>query len=279
MRQAETWRAELIDLRAQIEARLDFSDEDDVEPELPDRFRERIGQLLDQLQSALARGAAGEQIRQGFRVVLTGPPNSGKSSLLNALARRDVAIVTDEPGTTRDLVEVSLNLAGTLVRVVDTAGIRGAESEAEQIGIRRARDALQTADLVLRLETGRVGQAGEDFKRPCISLTTKADLVLDREAGHRYVSVRTGEGLDLLISDITAAARAGHSDEPVLLSRERHRTYVQQAHRALTRSCGACDEVAADLLRQASDAIGQLTGRVGVEQVLERLFNEFCIGK
>jgi tRNA modification GTPase len=279
-REAEGWLDEITSLRAEIEVRLDFSDEGDVSPELPANFWVRLQQLRRELGEAVRGSKAAEQIRHGYQVVLAGAPNAGKSSLMNALAGRDVAIVTAEPGTTRDLLEVNLDLRGLPVRLRDTAGIREPRSEPEQLGIDRAWQAMREADLVLWLsEPGDASQPGS-VNPNTILVATKADLLPgERRPGRHHISVRTGEGLDGLLEEITQAAVLAIGAEPAVLSRQRHRECVTAALEALD-ACGSQqEEIVAHLLQRASDAIGQVTGRVGVEQVLDRVFAEFCIGK
>lgn len=280
-RRAEDWRSRLIDLRAEIEARLDFSDEADVSEGLPSRFWNAVGELRRELAEAIASASAGERVREGFRVAILGRPNAGKSTLLNALAKRDVAIVTEEAGTTRDVLEVPLNLAGYPVLVSDTAGLREAASEAEREGVRRAEAAAGSADLVLWLQAP--GTEAEALpvrsEAPVWRVRTKADLCPAPEPGDLAVSAVTGAGLEELIGRIGALAAEVMGREPALVTRQRQREAIADALRSLDGIDCAAEEVAADLLRSAGDAIGRLSGRIGVEDVLDRLFAEFCIGK
>jgi len=276
---AEGWRREIIALRAEVEARLDFADEGDVGIGLPPHFWPRLADLKTALQSALASAAAGERVREGFRVAILGRPNAGKSSLLNALARRDVAIVTPEPGTTRDVMEVSLDLAGYPVVLYDTAGLRDSDSVAEQEGIRRAKRTAVEADLVLWVEDSRTEiEAAPDTYAPVWRVRSKADL--SGETGEGAVSVVTGQGLEAVVTRIQAAAAAAMGREPALVTRQRQREALEQAVEALGGITPELpEELNADLLRAAGEAIGRLTGRIDVEDVLDRLFREFCIGK
>lgn len=279
-RRADGWRETLIALRAEMEARLDFSDEDDVAEAPPADFAERVAALLADMREALADAASGERVREGFRVAILGRPNAGKSSLLNALSRRDVAIVTEEAGTTRDVLEVPLDLGGYPVVAFDTAGLREASSAAEAEGVRRARRAAESADLVLWLEdcTLPPEPLPEIAGRPVWRVATKVDLAPAKPA-EGGISVRTGAGLPELIARIGRAAAEGMGGGSALVTRQRQAEAIADAVAALDLVPGARDEIAADLLRSASEAIGRLTGRVNVEDVLDRLFSEFCIGK
>ncbi len=279
-RRAEEWRETLIGLRAEIEARLDFADESDVAEDLPADFGERVAALLADMREALAGAAAGERVREGFRVAILGRPNAGKSSLLNALSRRDVAIVTEEAGTTRDVLEVPLDLGGYPAVVFDTAGLRDTMSAAEAEGVRRARRAAESADLVLWLEDCTLSQEPlpDVGGRPVWRVATKLDLAPD--ATHPGgISVRTGAGLPELIVRLGEAAADALGAGSAVVTRRRQAAAIEDAAAALDMVRGARDEIAADLLRSASEAIGRLTGRVDVEDVLDRLFGEFCIGK
>ena len=232
------------------------------------------------MDRALAGAERGERLRAGFRVVLAGPPNAGKSSLLNALARRDVAIVAATPGTTRDLVAVDLDLAGLPVTVVDTAGLREAGDAVEQEGMRRARRAAAGADLRLWLSPADAPVGAEASAAATVVVTTKADLATGGAGGLR-VSALTGDGLDALVALVSERAAAGLGGrEPALIVRERQRQAVAAARAALAVvRPGAEPELAAEDLRAASDALARVTGRIGVEDVLDRLFSSFCIGK
>jgi tRNA modification GTPase len=278
---AESWREALLGLRAEIEARLDFSDEGDVAEKLPADFRQRIDGLRSAMAEALAGAASGERLRQGFRVAILGRPNAGKSSLLNALARRDVAIVTEEPGTTRDVLEVSLDLGGYPVLLFDTAGIREADSRAEAEGVRRAKRTAESADLILWLEDSTT--KGEDAPRlpdrPIWRISTKVDLMGSVRQSGLGVSVVSGAGLRQLAEKLREEAADSLGPGNALVTRQRQKEAIQAALDALDVAPALADEVTADLLRRASEAIGRLTGRVGVEDMLDRLFAEFCIGK
>jgi tRNA modification GTPase len=281
-RRAEAWREALIALRAELEARLDFADEGDVPDALPEGFWAALDGLRADLADSLATGKSGERIREGYRIAIVGRPNAGKSSLLNALARREVAIVTEEAGTTRDVLELPLNLNGYAVLLFDTAGLREACSEAEREGVRRARLTAEAADLVLWLEdsTEPPGEAWPVPGIPVWRVRTKMDLSREPATSEVLaISAKSGEGLDVLAERIGETVAAATGSESAIVARQRQREAIEAAILALGEACGAADEVVADLLRSAGEAIGRLTGRIGIEDVLDRLFAEFCIGK
>ncbi|SEQ54264.1 tRNA modification GTPase trmE [Faunimonas pinastri] len=279
------WRERLIGLRAEVEARLDFSDEDDVGGEtLPLGFVDELRRLTDEVKRALAAGSTAERIRNGVRVALLGRPNVGKSTLLNALAARDVAIVSEEAGTTRDVIEVPLDLRGYPVIVFDTAGIRETSSAVEQEGIARGRRVAANSDLVLWLVDGDDDDPAPELGEvPCWRLQTKGDLKAKTAPSDISISAASGQGMSELLDRIEEFARSVSppTNEAVFV-RERQRRVLADLSETL-QLCVAgsqrSDEVLAHLLRQATDCIGRLTGRVDVEAVLDRLFMEFCIGK
>jgi tRNA modification GTPase len=278
----EGWRAALIRALAFLEADLDFPDED-LPGGLADRVVPALGEIASELREHLADGRRGEALRDGFQVVISGPPNVGKSSLLNALARRDVAIVSDIAGTTRDMIEVRLDLAGYPVVLVDTAGLRDSGDVIEQEGVRRARARAEAADL--RLSLFEPGQDGPEGGADDIAVMTKADLSAVRPVGALALSVRTGEGMAGLLEAIEARVvdRMALREAPSL-TRARHRHALEEAIGFLDRAtAGAADgrdpELVAEDVRMAVRAIGRVTGRVDVEDILDVVFGEFCIGK
>jgi tRNA modification GTPase len=285
----ESWRERLLDLRAQVEAQLDFSDEGDVGA-LPATFITDLRALNTDISRTLATRGQGRIIREGFRVVLAGPPNAGKSSLLNALSRSDVAIVTDEPGTTRDLKDVPLDLDGQLVILVDSAGIRETTSKAEAAGIERAKAAMEQADLLLWLEAPdgpRVAPPDfawleEQWRRPpVLRIATKADIGAV-EGADVAVSAATGAGIPELLDTILGASGATLGNPAdLLVSHEEDRAALLASTIALgevEESLNA-PEIAAERLREASAALERLVGMMDAETVLDRLFLRFCIGK
>lgn len=287
------WRASLIEALALIEAGLDFADEGDIGQRT---FTEAaaIIKVLDQaVTHHLEDGHRGEILREGFRVALTGPPNAGKSSLINALARRDVAIVSAEAGTTRDVIEVRLDLGGLPVIVSDTAGFREAQGAIEAEGLRRSRAAAEAADLVLWLTDASHPQTVLPAELAAVADRTllvlnKIDLLSSNGAPALPddmvpLSVKTGAGLEDLIRRLRVIAeeRIGHPGETVL-TQVRHRRLVEACRDSLAAFlAGPPDEVElrAEDLRRAADALGRITGRVDVEDVLDHIFGRFCIGK
>ena len=273
------WRNQLLDLRAEIEARLDFSDEGDV-GNLPESFAGSIASLRADIAGVLASFEHGRIVREGIRVALAGAPNAGKSSLLNALAKSDIAIVTDEAGTTRDVREVPLDIGGQLYILLDLAGLRDTDSKAEAEGVRRARLAIEQADIVLWLRAPDSPPGERSTGERDIVVGTKRDLGLVADADIT-VSAQTGEGLDSLLQRIEQIGTTLAGGEPSLLSRERDRLALMSATDAMDAAARqlAMPELAAESLRIASQALERLVGRLDAERVLDRLFASFCIGK
>jgi tRNA modification GTPase len=282
-RQVAAWREEAIACLAGAEAALDFSDEGDVDDSgLDAALLGRATALRDAVAGALADGRRGERLREGFWVVLAGEPNAGKSTLLNALARRDAAIVSDIPGTTRDAIEVRLDLEGLPVVLVDTAGLRETEEAVEAEGIRRSRARIAQADLVLALVPPGGTPPALDGA-PALTVRTKADLSGVTGDG-LAVSAQTGAGLPALLDALRERAEAGLGQGDALITRARHRDALERCLAHLTRLCagasqGLAPELVAEDLRLAVRALGEVGGHVGVEDVLDRLFAGFCIGK
>lgn len=276
------WRNTLIEASSLLAAELDFSDEGDVSGPLQERARTLAAHVLESLRLALGSFTMGERVREGFVVVLAGPPNAGKSSLLNALARRDVAIVSPIAGTTRDTLEVRLDLAGLPVILIDTAGLRDSTDPIEAEGVRRARMLVERADLVLALRAVDSDPYQVENDVGLLKIATKADLAGPALPDERAISVKTGEGLAELLADIVSRLQARGQGEPPLLTRERHRLAVTDAIEALERAVTARHgqgELLAEDMRLAVIALERLVGRIDVEDVLDRLFSGFCIGK
>lgn len=289
----EGWRCSLIDATALVEAAIDFSDEADVGDTTLSEARGQVQDLATAIRRHLDDGHRGEILRTGFRVALTGPPNVGKSSLLNALARRDAAIVSAEAGTTRDVVEVRLDLEGLPVIVSDTAGIRPTEAPVEREGIRRSIATARDADLVIWLMDAhapepRLPPELKPLADRTLEVLNKADLLPGGFPAMLpddlvAISARTGQGIDDLSRRLAALARAriGASEEPVI-TQARHRRHLEDAAAALDDFLAAPAhqiELRADDLRRAAAAIGRITGRIDVEDVLDQVFARFCIGK
>ncbi|MGX5736982.1 tRNA uridine-5-carboxymethylaminomethyl(34) synthesis GTPase MnmE [Bosea thiooxidans] len=276
------WREKLIEAMSLLAAELDFSDEGDVAGPLQEQALALAGEVLASLRKALGSFAMGERVREGFVVVLAGPPNAGKSSLLNALARRDVAIVSPIAGTTRDALEVRLDLAGLPVILIDTAGLRDSVDPVEAEGVRRARAHAERADLVLSLRDVDSEPYRIEEHPPVLRIATKSDVGGVALPGELAISVKTGEGLTELLAAIVERLQKLDQGEPALLTRERHRAAVTDAVAALERAVAADHgqgELLAEDMRLAVVALERLVGRIGVEDVLDRLFAGFCIGK
>lgn len=279
----ERWRVGLIKASAWAAAAIDFSDEE-IPDDLLGQARAAAAAILGEIANHLADAHRGELIREGIYLTLIGPPNSGKSSLLNALAKRDVAIVSDIAGTTRDVLEVKLDLAGYPVVVSDTAGLRATSDPLEAEGVRRAEDRAQASDItILLLDGAGVNPEVELTDRQTTFVVwNKSDQPwpVDRE-GLR-ISAKTGEGLPELLNLLAKKVQEAleiKSNSP-LLTRARHRHELEQAQLALGRALGASEsELMAEDLHQALRALGRLTGRVDIEELLDVIFRDFCIGK
>ncbi|MCE9648063.1 MAG: tRNA uridine-5-carboxymethylaminomethyl(34) synthesis GTPase MnmE [Parvibaculum sp.] len=283
----ESWRGRLIRILAYAEAEIDFADE-----ELPGDLLWRLGPeieaLASEIQSHLDDGRRGERLRDGVEVAIVGPPNVGKSSLLNRLAGRDAAIVSDEAGTTRDVLEVRLDLGGVPVALADTAGLREAEGSVEKEGIRRGLAKAHSADLRLVMVAAKRGGGVEgDFElaQPGdLRIVNKTDVGGGVE-GALPISALSGEGIEALLATLTERVTAlfGASENPVI-TRARHREGLEACGRELERAlAGLRDdrsgELVAEDLRLAARSLGRITGRVDVEDLLDVVFRDFCIGK
>ncbi|PZO67436.1 MAG: tRNA uridine-5-carboxymethylaminomethyl(34) synthesis GTPase MnmE [Paracoccus denitrificans] len=267
---ADEVRRKLIRAGALIEASLDFADEEMPE-EVPSEVFSILDDVRDMMNAQLAGFPAAERVRQGFEVALIGPPNAGKSSLLNAIAQRDVALVTDIPGTTRDVLEVSLDLRGLAVTLLDTAGLRETRDTVEGLGIERARERAAAADIRLHLsEDGFIDptlwQEGD------IAVRSKADI------GDGDVSSASGVGITELLERIylTLSERVAGAG---FVARERQAAGLRSACASLDQVNTAPPEVLAELVRAASSSLQQMVGRIGVEDYLDEVFSSFCVGK
>ncbi|WP_415922432.1 tRNA uridine-5-carboxymethylaminomethyl(34) synthesis GTPase MnmE [Tateyamaria sp. SN6-1] len=275
----ETWRSDLIRAAALIEATIDFADEDvpvDVSPEVMDLLKG----VQQELTAELHGFRAAERVRSGFEVAIVGPPNAGKSTLLNALARRDAAITSHHAGTTRDVIEVRMDLNGLPVTLLDTAGLRETEDEVEAEGVARAMARAATADLRVFLteEPDRIGLAPEPDD---IILAPKGDLRTDAAA---TVSGKTGLGVDQLVERLTAVLSSRAADAG-LATQERHRVALASAAQgigaALEKVSHGPDlyDIAAEDIRSTTRSLAVLIGRVDVEHLLDEVFSSFCLGK
>ncbi len=302
---AEAWRQRLIAALALVEARIDFSDEADVPEDLISPAVHAAQQLRSEIAAALAGGGRGEQLREGLVVAIAGPPNAGKSTLFNRLARREAAIVSPYAGTTRDIIEVHLDLDGYPVTLLDTAGIRDSAEPVEQEGVRRARERAAGADLVLWVTDGSAADRmvfpeknladasmiwlalnKVDLAEPVNTRVTALSRSIS-EYGFSYrISALNGTGIDQLINGLAGFAKEYFSTvEAGIVTRARHRHLFEQTVAALDRALaeaaksGDHEELIAEELRSAATSLGRLTGRVDVEDILDVIFRDFCIGK
>src|SRR4249919_3078148 len=328
---AELWRRRVIEAQALVEAGIDFSDEGDVPQGLVTRALRIVGPLAAEITQAVAGAGRGERLREGLCVAIAGPPNAGKSTLLNRIAGREAAIVSPYAGTTRDLIEVHLDLGGLPVTFLDTAGIRETEDPVELEGVRRARERANSADLVLWMV-----EEGEGATSPLAALPAAekpavtapiwivrnkidlvqrnerqsqsngrnestrrvnkplTDMVNERLAGMNEfgfspneltfdLSAKSGEGFDALLEQLTKHAETYlEGAEAALVTRERHRRTLEDVVAALQRASRVDpdrEDLLAEELRIAAQSLGRLTGRVDVEDVLDVIFRDFCIGK
>lgn len=280
----------LLALRVQIEASIDFADEElDADGEA--KLRQRLQGARTQLEALLAAAEQGRRLRDGLHAVIVGPPNAGKSSLLNALAGSDRAIVTDVPGTTRDLLQETLRVDGVELTLVDTAGLREEGDAIEREGMRRARGELARADAALVVVDARDPEAGRAAVEGALAgvpeivwLHNKRDLLPSDAAaapGAIPISARTGEGLDALHARLRALAGGG--GEGAFSARARHVEALRRADTLLNEAAAGFaasrPELAADSLRRAHDALGEITGRMLPDALLGHIFATFCIGK
>jgi tRNA modification GTPase len=298
-RRHEAWRAATVEALAVLEAAIDFPDED-LPADIAARARPHLELLARELEAALADAGRGERVREGFRIALIGAPNAGKSSLLNALVGRDAAIVTATPGTTRDVIEAPLVLAGFKVLLADMAGLRETAEEIETEGVRRARDWARGADLRIWVVDA---SASHGAWREAADLVLASDLLalnkddlsegadagparafaMDRDLAVLGLSVKAGQGVERLQEEVESrvVSALGGGEFPAA-TRARHRLRLQEAYEHVLRALGELEgpaELAAEDLRLAGRALGRISGRIEPEEVLGRIFASFCIGK
>jgi tRNA modification GTPase len=288
---ARDWREQIIAISATIEASIDFADEKDVPDDLIAPAKQKIQILSDDIESVLSIEGRGERLRDGLIVAIAGAPNVGKSTLLNRLAKRDVAIVSPQAGTTRDVIEVHLDLDGYAVTLIDTAGIHDASDPVEQEGIRRAQARAADADLVLWMIDGNSDEIEKAIRSSKIFwvLRNKIDdftgvdsRPVSRDVPTHAISAKTGAGITELTDALVQFAGAHFEEDRSLITRARHRVLLTEAAAALKQAAaGELDqpELIAEHLRIAIHSLGRLVGRVDVEDVLGAIFAEFCIGK
>ncbi|KAF7722632.1 tRNA modification GTPase gtpbp3, mitochondrial [Apophysomyces ossiformis] len=306
----EKWREQIISCMAHTEAVIDFGEDEQIEDGVLEQVAKGILELRDSIRHHLDDSHVGEIIRSGIQVAIVGPPNAGKSTLLNRLAKREAAIVSDIPGTTRDVVEVTLNLGGYPIVVSDTAGLRESEDVIEMEGVKRAKSRLQTSDIkICLLSLGqlhfepdgvRIGKIVRDVidedtfvilnKQDMIEGVDTSELVntIQRLTSARKVwsmSCKTGQGVDSFLQEMVGILKARFDASiasPVLITQARHRQHLEDCVASLDAYLEMPMEdvvLSAEELRQAANALGRITGRVDVEDVLDVLFGQFCIGK
>ena len=288
----ENWREALLRLLAHAEAAIDFPEEDLPDNLISDTKHNMLG-ISESITQYISDNRRGERLRDGFQITIAGPPNAGKSSLLNELAQRDVAIVSEQAGTTRDVIEVRLDLGGYPVTIADTAGMRTTTETIEAEGVRRARDRAESSDITIFVVDASLDKANAEILKMAqpgdIVAFNKSDLLgfpaptpKIPDVDTLSVSVKTGQHLDKLIHSVTERVILSLSDSagPPPLTRLRHREALEDCRSALLRGLKAPEsELMAEDLRLAARALGRITGRVDIEDVLDVIFGEFCIGK
>ena len=295
--QAEQLRHDLVMILSHVEALIEFPDEEDAASQVIGRQAVRVAAIRQGLEQALVEARRSAMIREGLQIVIAGPPNAGKSSLLNAFAGSDVAIVSSVPGTTRDVIEVALDLDGVKARLIDTAGLRESDDEIEREGIRRAKTRIEDADLVLYLQDGGLPEAerGPDLDRFVSDMRllrndlvvwpilNKIDVDRAKSEGSRTISVRFGYGMNQLRDDLTHWCKEQVGGGSFMIMQARHR----QIYSDIVGHLRAAEhllleeqiDLASEHLRHSVSLLGRISGRIGVEEVLDSLFRTFCIGK
>jgi len=283
----EAWRRDLIALLGRVEAAVDFADEADVAIKTVDEIQPRLEDLILRMRGALAEAQRAAPIRDGVKVVLAGPPNAGKSSLLNLLAKREAAIVSAIPGTTRDVIEVAMEFSGVPVILTDTAGLRAhSTDEIERIGMDRTANELRGADIVVWVTASDAAtDPPGDLDSVTLWIENKSDLaspVPVSRADHR-LSAKTGEGMAEFFAKLEQRVleMAANGDSATLI-RSRHKQVTASCVENLLRASAISPdhlELMAEALRAAAYDMGRLTGRIDVEEILDAIFREFCIGK
>ena len=289
------WRGDLVQIAAQLEALIDFADED-LPASVEYTLRASTGDLRSTLANYLDDGGAGELVRDGVTIALIGPVNAGKSTILNGLAGRSAAIVSDEAGTTRDVIQIRLDLGGVPATILDTAGIRDESGKIEAEGIRRSVEAAGFANLVLVILDGsdptwpaardKIDQLTSQQKLYILNKADRGLSATNYAESSQIVSISANDSADIerLVETLAKLlVPLNHADASVIITRQRHRHAMQEAHdalgRALSHDLQQAPEMAAEDFRVAAVALGQITGEIDVEELLESIFSAFCIGK
>jgi len=289
------WHGVLMGALAHLEAEIDFAPEEEVPDGLAGEIKPALEQLRLEIEKHLGDGHRGERLREGLTFALIGPPNAGKSSLINMLSRRDVAIVTDVPGTTRDVLELPLDLQGFPLTVIDMAGLRETNDPVESLGVERARHRAHQADFRIALFDGALWPEFDHETAALIDDRTvvvlnKSDLLDGSEdidiGGHRAfgISCQTGDGIERLIGTLVSLAKQNMADgDTPVLTRARHRSALEDVVVALARIDDGIQRLElalmAENLRIGMNALGRITGKVSVDALLDKIFGDFCIGK
>ena len=279
----EKWRHEILSLSSKLEALIDFSDEE-LPSHLEIDFKEKISKLIKEKDESLKFSSYGSRMRSGFVVTLIGKPNVGKSSLINFLSKKQVSIVTNEAGTTRDIIEVLLDFKGYPIILNDTAGIRQSKSEVENIGIRNAIDKANSSDIILFMSDKKDFSFDKiNSKAKKILVHTKCDLLSYKKKGVIEVSTKREETIDKLIDVIVDHLESMSPKNNLILTRERHVQAVRNALNSLKKTLkinpNFYPELASEELRVAAKEIGSITNIIDVEDILDDIFSSFCIGK
>ncbi|MGN7867374.1 tRNA uridine-5-carboxymethylaminomethyl(34) synthesis GTPase MnmE [Paracoccus sp. 22332] len=273
-RKADGWRSLLIRAGALVESSVDFADED-VPETVPEEVFDLLAEFRQELDEQINGYVAAERIRSGFEVAVIGPPNAGKSSLINRIARREVALVSDIAGTTRDIIELRLDLRGLAVTLLDTAGLRNAQDRIESLGIDRARGRAAAADLRIHLSpTGEVDESL--WQHGDLKVVSKVDL--GERSSDLSVSSVTGEGIDSLLENLFTVLSVRTADAG-LVSHQRQLGALIEARESASEVDGLPAELLAEAIRRAASSLDRLLGRIGAEDYLDVIFSSFCIGK
>jgi tRNA modification GTPase len=278
-KRVRSWRERLIRACAYLEAGIDFADEGDVDSSVEQYARPLIREVQAEVGAVLEQSKRSIRIRNGFIVALAGPPNAGKSTLINAIAQREISIVSPFRGTTRDAVEARCSIGGCLVTFVDLAGLRETKDPIEKLGIEKARDRMREADLVIWLTPCDEPEAPPP-EFDCIIIQSKIDLASSETSG-LAISARTGANLGKLLDVVSHHLQTKADSSDSLVSRERHRTLLSDIDLSLKRSLGTMDhaELAAEGIRVALGLLSRITDPIANDDILDHLFKSFCIGK